>query len=168
VLPIDFYNTYSPHRGLGNVPLSEKAMSPPGPPPTARQVKCRKFLGGFAQTLLQRRGVNQSLVKLQHASPVTAPRPYAYLFSNELEQPQQTPATSKIRIPELIGGDLHSRLSSTTGAYTSICNARSLFDTYCGRFISARPFLISCIPRKSAFQQNVDPNSQYKIEGRPL
>ena len=43
----DYCNTYWPHRSLGNLPLSAKAMSPPGPAPTVGQVKCREFLGGW-------------------------------------------------------------------------------------------------------------------------
>jgi putative transposase len=43
----DFYNTYRPHRSLNNKPLSEAAMSPPGDPPKARDIKCREFLGGW-------------------------------------------------------------------------------------------------------------------------
>ena len=43
----DFYNTYRPHQGIGNVPLSETANSPPGDPPKDSDVKCREFLGGW-------------------------------------------------------------------------------------------------------------------------
>ncbi|GMV83114.1 MAG: hypothetical protein AMXMBFR7_42980 [Planctomycetota bacterium] len=43
----EFYNRYRPHQGLGNVPLSPQATSPPGDPPKASEIRCQEFLGGW-------------------------------------------------------------------------------------------------------------------------
>jgi len=40
-----FYNTYRPHQGVGNVPLSK--IQPPDDPPKASDVRCKEFLGGL-------------------------------------------------------------------------------------------------------------------------